>query len=140
MVREGRGAVLNVSSVAGNQPGPYDAVYAATKAFVTSFTEGLAEELRGTGVSITALCPGLTTSEFRAVAGLDGSHRSGPGFLWMTADAVAAEGLDAAAKGRVVHVSGLGYRVLSALTTVAPRALRRRGAAIVLSRSRTDGD
>jgi short-subunit dehydrogenase len=139
MVREGRGTVLNVSSVAGNQPGPHDAVYAATKAFVTTFTEGLAEELRGTGVTTTALCPGLTTTEFGAVAGLDETHRAAPGFLWMTADAVATEGLEAAARGRVVHVTGLGYRVLAALTSVAPRTLRRRGASIVLSRTRTEG-
>jgi short-subunit dehydrogenase len=140
MVSEGRGTVLNVSSVAGNQPGPGDAVYAATKAFVTSFTEGLAEELRGTGVSVTALCPGLTTSEFHTVAGIDHVRRKGPSLLWMTADAVAAEGLEAAAKGRVVHVSGLGNKVLSALSGIAPRGVKRRAAGVVLARARTDDD
>jgi short-subunit dehydrogenase len=132
MVDEGRGAVLNVSSVAGNQPGPGDAVYAATKAFVTSFTEAVAEELRGTGVTVTALCPGLTTSEFHAVAGLDAARSRSPGFLWMTSDEVAAEGLEAAAKGKVVHVTGAANKVLSALTDIAPRGLVRRGAAFVL--------
>ena len=136
MVPDGRGAILNVSSVAGNQPGPGDAVYAATKAFVTNFSEGLAEELRGTGVSVTALCPGLTTSEFHEVAGLNGAPNTSPGFLWMTADAVAAEGLEAAAKGKVVHVTGLGNKVLSGLSGLAPRAVRRRAAGIVLSRGR----
>jgi short-subunit dehydrogenase len=139
MVGDGRGAILNVSSVAGNQPGPGDAVYAATKAFVTSFSEGLAEEVRGTGVSVTVLCPGLTTSEFQEVAGLD-RPPSAPGFMWMTAGAVAAEGLDAAAKGKAVHVTGAANKVLSALAGVAPRALTRRAAGIVLSRSRAKSE
>jgi short-subunit dehydrogenase len=139
MVGDGRGAVLNVSSVAGNQPGPGDAVYAATKAFVTSFSEGLAEEVRGTGVSVTALCPGLTTSEFHEVARID-ARNGAPGFMWMTAETVAAEGLDAAAKGKAVHVTGTANKVLSALAGVAPRALTRRAAGIVLSRSRAMRD
>jgi short-subunit dehydrogenase len=138
MVGEGRGAVLNVSSVAGNQPGPGDAVYAATKAFVTTFTEGVAEELRGTGVTATAVCPGLTTSEFHDVAGVAHVRRRGPGLMWMTAEAVAREGLDAAAKGRVVHVTGLGNRVLAGLSNVAPRGVKRRAAGVVLSRARRD--
>jgi short-subunit dehydrogenase len=139
MVPEGRGAVLNVSSVAGNQPGPGNAVYAATKAFVTTFTEGIAEELRGTGVTATALCPGLTTSEFHDVAGVSDVRRRGPGVLWMTADDVARDGLDAAAKGRVVHVTGLGNRVLAGLSGIAPRGVKRRAAGAVLARARHDG-
>jgi uncharacterized protein len=138
MVAEGRGAVLNVSSVAGNQPGPGDAVYAATKAFVTSFTEGVAEELRGTGVTATALCPGLTTSEFHEVARWQGARSSAPGVLWMTATDVAREGLEAAAKGRVVHVTGVSNKVLSGLTALAPRMVKRRAAGFVLSRSRSE--
>jgi short-subunit dehydrogenase len=136
MVAEGRGAVLNVSSVAGNQPGPGDAVYAATKAFVTCFTEGLAEEVRNSGVTVTALCPGLTTSEFHEVAGLTHAPSAAPGFLWMTSDEVAAEGLEAAAKGKVVHVTGLPNKVLSGLAGVTPRVVKRRAAAIVLARGR----
>jgi short-subunit dehydrogenase len=139
MVPEGRGAVLNVSSVAGNQPGPGDAVYAATKAFVTTFTEGIAEELRGTGVTATALCPGLTTTEFHDVAGAPQARHRGPAMLWMTAEAVARDGLEAAAKGRVVQVSGLGNRVLAGLSAVAPRGVKRRAAGAVLSRARQDG-
>jgi short-subunit dehydrogenase len=138
MVPEGRGAVLNVSSIAGNQPGPGDAVYAATKAFVTCFTEGVAEELRGTGVTATALCPGLTTSEFHEVARVPGARSAAPGILWMTADEVAAEGLDAAAKGRVVHVTGAPNKVLSGLSALAPRVVRRRAAGLVLGRARSD--
>lgn len=136
MVREGRGTVLNVSSVSGDQPGPGNAVYAATKAFVTNFSEGLAEELRGSGVTVTAVCPGLTRTEFHEVAGATERIAGLPGFVWMDADTVAAEALEAAAKGRVVHVNGVPYKVLSGLSGVTPRAVRRRAAAIVLSRAR----
>jgi short-subunit dehydrogenase len=134
MVRDARGAVMNISSVAGNQPGPRSAIYAATKAFVTNFTEGLAVELKGTGVTVTAVLPGLTHSEFHDVSGVGERPRSTPEFLWMTADAVAAEAIDATAKGRVVHVTGLGNRVLSGLSGVAPRGLRRRATGVVLRR------
>ena len=65
MVERGRGGILNVSSLAGFQPGPSNATYSATKAFVTSFTEAVHEELKGTGVSVTALCPGFTHTEFQ---------------------------------------------------------------------------
>lgn len=136
MIDDGRGAVLNVSSVSGEQPGPGNAVYAATKAFVTNFTESLAEELRGSGVTATAVCPGLTRTEFHEVAGVTDRVSGLPGFVWMTADAVAEEALDAAAKGKVVHVNGLAYKVLAGLSGVAPRTLRRRGARIVLNRTR----
>jgi hypothetical protein len=125
-----------MSSVAGNQPGPGDAVYAATKAFVTMFTEGLAEELRGTGVTATAVCPGLTRSEFHDVALVSDRMSTTPGFLWMTADAVAVQALDAAARGKVVHVTGAGNKVLAGLSGLAPRSVRRRAAGAVLSRTR----
>ena len=74
MVARDRGWICNVSSVVGFQPAPNLTVYAATKAFVTSFTEGLHEELRGTGVSATALCPGLTRTEFQSVSNPTGQH------------------------------------------------------------------
>jgi hypothetical protein len=76
MVRHGRGHVLNVGSTAGFVPGPLQAVYFATKAFVNSFSQALADEVRGTGVTVTVLCPGPTASEFAAAADLEGS----PGF------------------------------------------------------------
>lgn len=136
MVREGRGAVMNVSSTAGNQPGPGNSVYGATKAFVTSFTEAIALELRDTAVTVTAVCPGLTRSEFHTVAGMDERLADSARVLWMTADAVAVEAIDATARGKVVHVTGLGNRVLAALSNSAPRGVRRRAAGAVLGRVR----
>ncbi|HEX7096993.1 MAG TPA: SDR family NAD(P)-dependent oxidoreductase, partial [Acidimicrobiales bacterium] len=138
MLGEGRGTVINVSSVAGDQPGPGNAVYAATKAFVTNFTEGLAEELRGSGVTVTAVCPGLTRTEFHDRGGMRPRVRRVPELAWLRADTVAREALDAAAKGKVVHVNGAAYKVLSALTGAAPRTLRRRAVGVVMARNRSD--
>ena len=67
MVPRGEGGILNVSSLAGFQPGPMNAIYSATKAFVTSFTEAVHEELKGTGVAVTVLCPGFTRTGFQDV-------------------------------------------------------------------------
>ncbi len=85
MLRRGRGAIVNVSSTAGFVPCPHYAVYGATKAFVNSLSEAMHEELRGTGVRVQALCPGLTQTEIFDAAGVDMS--SLPGFLWMTPEA-----------------------------------------------------
>ncbi len=73
MIARGRGQILNVASTAALQPGPFMAVYYATKAYVLSFSEAIAEELRGTGVTVTALCPGPTRTEFQARANMGGS-------------------------------------------------------------------
>jgi len=86
MVARGAGAIVNVSSVAAFQPAPFNATYGATKAWVNSFTEAIAEELRDSGVRIQALCPGFTRTEFQSRAGIDVS--SLPSFVWMSADAV----------------------------------------------------
>jgi short-subunit dehydrogenase len=134
MVARDRGWICNVSSVAGFQPAPNLAVYAATKAFVTSFTEGLHEELRGTGVSATALCPGLTRTEFQAVSNPTGRTRTTPEFAWMTADEVAVSGLADTAAGRAVSVPGLPNKALVTATSILPRSLVRRLASIVQSR------
>jgi short-subunit dehydrogenase len=104
MVERGRGAVINVSSGLGFVPAPYYATYGATKAFVNSFTEALAEELRGTGVSMQVLCPGFTRTEFQERAGMDTGAI--PGFLWQTAEQVADESLAALRRGTVVCVPG----------------------------------
>ena len=124
MLRRKRGWILNVSSVAGFQAAPDFAVYAATKAFVTSFTEGLHIELRGTGVHATALCPGLTRTEFQSVSS-DGELGSFPTFAWMTADQVASSGLAAAARGRAIEVPGPLYKAMVAASEVTPRAILR---------------
>ena len=90
MVPAGRGYLLNVSSAAGFQPAPKLAVYAATKAFVTSLSESLHEEVRGTGVHVTALCPGLTRTEFQSVSRTESYTTQYPSMAWMSATDVAA--------------------------------------------------
>lgn len=106
MVESGRGAVLNVASVAGFQPLPRQATYAATKAFVVSFTDGLHADLSGTGVTATALCPGPVRTEFVAEAGLEDSAEGVPGFLWTEPGAVAEAGVKGLEKGRRVVIPG----------------------------------
>ncbi|MCC6435538.1 MAG: SDR family NAD(P)-dependent oxidoreductase [Acidimicrobiales bacterium] len=135
---DGRRWILNVSSVAGFVPSPRAAVYAATKAFVTSFSEALAEEVRSDAVRVCALCPGLTRSEFHArAAGY--SERAGlgsdaPGWAWMTAEAVAEAGLRGVEAGRVVVVPGAVNRLLTGGAALLPRGARRRLAARVRRR------
>ena len=124
MVERKRGGIINVSSMAGLQPGPCNATYSATKAFVNSFTEALHEELRGTGVQVQALCPGFTRTEFQQRAGIDTSDL--PAFAWMSAEAVVDASLAGLGRGDVVLVPGFGNRVLAAVAGSAPRPLVRR--------------
>lgn len=131
MRARGRGWILNVSSVTAFQPVPDLAVYAATKAFVSSFTEALHEELRGTGVHATALCPGLTPTEFTSVSRSDGKVDRFPAFAYTSADQVAAEGLNAAARGIAVSVPGILYKAMVGAATVTPRGVLRRVAGLV---------
>lgn len=126
MVPRGRGSLLNVSSVASFQPAPSLAVYAATKAYVTSLSESLHEEVRGTGVTVTALCPGLTRTEFISVSNPSGRTATYPGFMWLEAEEVAAAALADAARGRALSVPGALYRGLVAASSVTPRSLARR--------------
>jgi short-subunit dehydrogenase len=124
MVERGHGAVINVSSMAGISPAPYTATYAATKAFVTSFSEALYEEVRGTGVKVQALLPGFTRTEFQEVAGVDPARV--PGFAWMPPEDVVDASLRALEKGEAVCVPGLGNRVLAGVTRLVPTSLSRR--------------
>ena len=126
MQPRGRGFLLNVSSVASFQPGPELAVYAATKAFVTSLTEALHEELRGSGIRVTALCPGLTRTEFQSVSNTSGLESTFPEFAWMSADDVARDGLRAVAEGKAICVPGLVNKSLATVSTFTPRGLARR--------------
>jgi uncharacterized protein len=123
MLRRGRGRVLNVASLAGFQPaGPGMTVYYATKSYVLSFTRGLASELRGTGVTATALCPGPTRTEFDAVAGASTTRL----FRWlplMDARTVAAAGLRAMNAGRPTVVPGLSNALLAFAGGLPPAAL-----------------
>lgn len=135
---EGCRWILNVSSIAGFAPSPRAAVYAATKAFVTSFSEALAEEVRGEGVRVCALCPGLTRSEFHGraagYAAEEGLGSAAPDWAWMTARAVAEAGLRGVEAGRVVVVPGAVNRLLTAGAGLLPRGARRRAAARVRRR------
>ena len=121
MVARARGAILNVGSTAGFQPMPHQATYAATKAFVNSFSEGLHTDLAGTGVTATVLCPGPTQSEFAEQAGL-GSFDKLPSFLVDTSANVAKAGVEGLDKGRRSVIPG-ATNVLSALGgRLAPRS------------------
>ena len=131
MVERRRGWILNVSSLGGHAPGPGFAVYSASKAFVTSFSESVHEEVRRAGVVVTAVCPGATRTDF----GDDtDASTTVPDILWQEPEEVAAEGLAAAASGRAVRVTGRINRVSAALTTVLPRSANRRLSALVTDR------
>lgn len=114
-----RGAIITIASVSAFTS---LASYSAAKAWALVFSEVLAGELRGTGVTVTAVCPGFTRSEFHQRAGMDMSRL--PGFMWLTAGHVADAGLAAARRGQLVVIPGAQYRVLSALLQIAPRGLR----------------
>ncbi|HEV7523418.1 MAG TPA: SDR family oxidoreductase [Acidimicrobiia bacterium] len=133
MAERGRGGILNVSSLAGFQPGPSNATYSATKAFVTSFTEAVHEEMKGTGVSVCALCPGFTRTEFQVRANAPAGDV--PGFMWQEAPEVARAGLDGLAKNRAVVIPGTTNKVLGNLSAVTPHAITRRLGAAVLRRA-----
>ncbi len=124
MVGRGRGAVVNVASLAGLYPTPGTATYGATKAFVCSLTDALHEELRGTGVTATAVLPGFTRTEFQERAGWRPQAYL-PDAVWMTADEVAAATLDGAAAGRARVVPGVAYKVLNGVTSPLPAGARR---------------
>jgi short-subunit dehydrogenase len=122
MVARGRGRIVNVASTAAFQPGPYMAVYYATKAYVLSFSEAIAQELKDTGVTVTALCPGPTTTEFQAAAGLEDTLLfRGP--LVMDPAKVARVGWAAAKRGRRVVIPGLANRLLKETVRFSPRRL-----------------
>ncbi len=130
----GHGSVINVSSLAGFQPAPFNATYAATKAFVNSFTQAVSEELRGSGVRLQLLCPGFTRTEFQEVAGfatgLDSRLRldDAPRRSWTSS-------LDALRKGDLVVIPGGGNKMMGAMFRAMPASLARRAGAAMLRRS-----
>jgi len=125
MVPRGRGWVLNVSSFASFQPAPSLAVYAATKAYVTSLGESLHEEVKGAGVTVTTLCPGLVRTEFQSVSNTGHYQSEFPELLWLPLTEVATAGLEATAKGRALIVPGALYKSASWAVGLTPRWLRR---------------
>lgn len=125
MVERGRGAVLNVASTAAFQPLPGQAGYAASKAFVVSYTRAMAEELRGKGVTATALCPGPVETEFAEAAGF-GDLEAGdalPKIMWLSAAQVATAAIDGLDNGRAVVIPGMVNRVMAGFAHLTPRRL-----------------
>ena len=120
MVARGQGAVMNVASLAAYGPMAYTATYAATKAFVLSFSESVAAELAGTGVHIVCVCPGFTRTEFQERAEIDTSRL--PGFVWMSSEVVADQAVRAVGRSSVV-VNGAMNSFTSVLMKLAPRRL-----------------
>jgi uncharacterized protein len=123
MVDRGRGSVINIASTASFQPLPGSAVYAATKAFVLSFSEAIREELRGSGVGVTAVCPGPVRTEFTDVAGMGGVEDRTPGAAWMSAEDIAKHAIDGAARGKRVVVPGTINRATALAGQHSPRAV-----------------
>jgi short-subunit dehydrogenase len=123
MLARRRGGVLNLASTAGFQPGPLMAVYYATKAYVISFSEALAEELSGTGVTVTALCPGPTATGFQRRAGLEGSKLFSGMLQVADAAAVARAGYEGFRAGKRIVIPGLINKVGVQSIRVSPRAL-----------------
>ena len=124
MVARRSGGVLNVASTAAFQPGPLMAVYYATKAYVLSFSEALSAEVKRTGVTVTALCPGPTRTEFQSRAGMERvALFNTPGIHVADAESVAAAGYAGWKRGRRVVIPGMTNRLTAALAPLLPRRL-----------------
>lgn len=134
MRSRGRGGIINVSSVAS-----YAAMgtYSAAKVWVRTFSEGLSRELAGSGVTCMALCPGFTQTEFHSRGKMNMSHL--PEFMWLKAPGVVRQGLDDAAKGKVVSVPGPQYKALVGVMSSVPRTLVRDVSSSIAKRRRTQG-
>ena len=129
MVARRRGVVMNVASVAGFGPMPYTATYAATKAFLLSFSEALAVELSGTGVRVVCVCPGFTRTEFQEKAKIHANVM--PSFTWMSAEQVADQAVRAAGRSGVL-VNGTMNSLTTVFMRLAPRGLVARVAAAAM--------
>jgi short-subunit dehydrogenase len=127
MKPRGRGEIINISSVAGFLPRGAAATYAAGKAWVTSFSEGVSLLLAGSGVRITAICPGFTHTEFHQRAEADMSGL--PSWLWLDADRIVAEGLADARRGKPVSVPSKRYKAIVGLVRLIPRPAVRKAMA-----------
>jgi short-subunit dehydrogenase len=125
MVSRGAGAVLNVASTAAFQPLPGQAGYGACKAFVLSYTQALWQEVRGHGVTVTALCPGPVETGFAEAAGLTGDQAADalPRFMWVSSPDVAADAIAGLEKGRGLVIPGTPNRVAARFAYLSPRRL-----------------
>ena len=123
MVERGRGSVINIASTGAFQPLPGSAVYGASKAFVLSFSEAIRTELRGSGVSVTAVCPGPVRTEFMTVAEVPGVEDRTPGIVWTAAEDVAKQAVEGAEHDKRVVVPGLLNRAGALAGQHAPRAV-----------------
>ena len=124
MVTRRRGTIINVASTAAFQPVPYMATYAATKAFVLNFSEAVAFEVKPSGVTVMALCPGPTRTEFQGAAGVDTS--SFPSFAYMDAKTVVAQALASAKRGKAMRINGIMNQVMAQSTRLSPRSVNAR--------------
>lgn len=133
LVERGAGGVINISSIAGFQPTPGNATYGATKAFVTSFSQAVHEELRGTGVRCLVVSPGFTRTEFQTRAGIDSSGV--PEFMWQPPEVVVEHALRAYERGKATCVPGLMNGATAAFTQVMPHTVTRKIAAVIVDRT-----
>ena len=125
MVERGSGAVLNVASTAAFQPLPGQAGYGGSKAFVLSYSQATRAELKGTGVTMTVLCPGPVETEFGEVAGFTEEESSNalPKFMWVSAADVAETAIEGLSKGRAVVIPGATNRIGAVVAHLTPRRL-----------------
>lgn len=123
MVERGRGTVINIASTASFQPIPGSATYAATKAFVLSLSEAVHQELKGSGVTVTAVCPGPVKTEFSEKAGIGQAEDQLPGLFWTSPEGIAKAAVDAAERGRRTIVPGLLNRAGALSGQHTPRGL-----------------
>ncbi len=133
MIPRRRGAIINIASTAAFLPIPYNATYAGSKAFVLDFSEGIHEEARPHGVTVTCVCPGPVRTEFQDVAGMDASRL--PSTSWTDADAVVRAALAGARSGRAIVTPGAFNKMSSLAVRFAPRMLVRRVAGALFKRA-----
>ncbi len=132
MIARGYGRIVNVASVAGLSPSPAGStLYGPSKAYLVRFSQSLAQEVRASGILVSALCPGFTHSEFHDVSGTRKEVSRFPRLMWMDAETVARRGARAVERGRIIYVPGFVNRVLWFFARHAPEGLAVR----VMSRS-----